>query len=416
LLYQTGVTASGLSWKGFPMSEEIKVSVNAWGAGRSLVLSWMDPISGKRKTKSAKTKDWRTAERLAGELEKELEAGTVSPSRITWDEFQRRYDDEKLATLAPSTRETALAALRHVQRVLSIEYLAKFTSEAASRFAAAMRKEGMKDTTLAHHLRHIKAATRWAVKMGLMSKAPAIEMPKRAKGQSQARSRAITTEEYERVLLAVAKARPHDAAQWERYITGLWLSGLRRSEALALTWDQDGVFCVHLGEKRPVFIIRADGQKSGRAETCPMAPDFAAWLLAVPGHERTGKVFPLLDTRTNQAISENRVGRIVEGIGRKAGVKVGTRTKRTKEGGAVTVPVFAGCHSYRRGFGSKWARRVSTSVLRRLMRHASIATTEAYYVNLDASDVGDELWERFGCQADSLQQSCNTPPVESIMP
>jgi integrase len=281
----------------------------------------------------------------------------------------------------------------------------------------------MKDSTLAHHLRHIKAALRWAARLGLMSKAPAIEMPKRAKG-SQARSRAITTEEYERALLVIPKARPHDAEQWKRYVTGLWLSGLRRSEAMALTWDQDGELCVHLGEKRPVFIIRSEGQKSGKAETCPMAPDFGAWLLAIPEAERTGKVFHLIDTRTNQPLSKNRVGRIVEGIGRKAGIKVGARIKREldKETGKrqpVEVPVFAGCHSYRRGFGSKWARRVSSSVLKRLMRHASIATTEGYYVNLDASDVADELWARYAEEkpvADAgLQQSSNIPPVESML-
>jgi len=121
------------------------------------------PVTGKRKTQSARTKDWRTAERLAGKLAEEFEAGTVSPSRITWDEFQRRYPDEKLATLAPKTRETALASLRHVKRVLSIQFLAKLSASALSTLAATCRKEGMTDTTLAHHLRHIKAATRCAV-------------------------------------------------------------------------------------------------------------------------------------------------------------------------------------------------------------------------------------------------------------
>ncbi len=45
-----------------------------------------------------------------------------------------------------------------------------------------LEEEGLKDTTLAHHLRHIKAACRWGAKLGLMAKAPAVEMPKRAKG------------------------------------------------------------------------------------------------------------------------------------------------------------------------------------------------------------------------------------------
>ena len=272
--------------------EEIKVSVNSWGAGRSLTLSWIDPITGKRKTRSAKTKDWRTAERLAGKLAEELEAGTVSPSRITWTEFEQRYTDEKLATLAPSTRESGRGSLRHVQRVLGIEYLAKLTPAAMSKAASVWRKEGMKDTTISHHLRHVKAATRWAEKLGLMSKAPAIEMPKRAKGQSQAKSRPITTEEYERMLAVVPKVRPQDSSVWIHYLTGLWLSGLRRGEAARLTWDQDEAFCVHLGEKRPVFIIRADGQKSGRAETCPMAPDFAVMAVADPRGRADGPGVP----------------------------------------------------------------------------------------------------------------------------
>jgi hypothetical protein len=35
-------------------------------------------------------------------------------------------------------------------------------------------------------------------------------------------------------------------------------------------------------------------------------------------------------------------------------------------------------------------------VLRRLMRHASVQTTEAYYVDIDAAEVTDELWAKFG--------------------
>ena len=99
-------------------------------------------------------------------------------------------------------------------------------------------------------------------------------------------------------------------------------------------------------------------------------------------------------------------------------MKVGTRTKR-KEGKPLTVPVFAGCHSFRRGFGSRWARRVTPSVLKRLMRHASIATTEGYYVTMDAADVARELaaaWgEKTAVAGNGLQHSSNTPPAEGVV-
>ena len=329
--------------EGNPM-KEVQVTVASAGPGRALSLCWRDQITGKRKTKSAATQDWREAERLAGELQRELASGSISPSRILFDDFVRRYDEEKLTTLAKSSRESALTSLGHVKRVLKIENLARLTASAMSTFQADCCKEGMKATTLSHHLRQIKAAMNWGVKIGLMVKAPAIEMPKRAKG-SQAKSRAITTEEYERAVLAIPRVRPQDAAQWERYITGLWLSGLRRSEAIALSWDADEAFCVCLTEKRPVFVIRSEGQKSGRAETCPMAPDFSAFLLATPAAERVGKVFHLLTLDTKQEMHPAYIGSIVTSIGKKAGVKVGTDTKRAKDGTKTTLPVFAGCHS-----------------------------------------------------------------------
>ena len=50
-----------------------------------------------------------------------------------------------------------------------------------------------------------------------------------------------------------------------------------------------------------------------------------------------------------------------------------------------------------------------------LMRHASITTTMSYYVHLDAADISKELRQQFGRQNDSLQQTCNIPPIESSL-
>ncbi len=45
---------------------------------------------------------------------------------------------------------------------------------------------------------------------------------------------------------------------------------------------------------------------------------------------------------------------------------------------------------------TRWARRVPTAVLMRLMRHESIQTTNAYYVNLNADEVAEDLYRFFG--------------------
>ena len=79
-------------------SEEIKVKVHSYGPERPLSLVYIDPISGKKKAKSSGTTDWREAERLAGELEKELQSGRYAPpSKVTWKEFRERCEAEKLA-------------------------------------------------------------------------------------------------------------------------------------------------------------------------------------------------------------------------------------------------------------------------------------------------------------------------------
>src|SRR5690606_24976349 len=113
------------------------------------------------------------------------------------------------------------------------------------RFQASLIDEGMKPTTLASHLRSIMAAFSWAVRKGLMVKAPDVDMPKAANGLDRSmRGRPITGEELDRMVAKVADVRKLEAEKWKRLLRGLWLSGLRLGEALALSWDADAPITV----------------------------------------------------------------------------------------------------------------------------------------------------------------------------
>lgn len=48
------------------------------------------------------------------------------------------------------------------------------------------------------------------------------------------------------------------------------------------------------------------------------------------------------------------------------------------------VPSFASAHDLRQAFGPKWSQIVPPMILRDLMRHSSVETTEKYYVGLNA--------------------------------
>jgi integrase len=380
------------------MSEGIKVSVYKYPDRKNLLLGYDDPTTGKRVTKSAKTSDETAAERAAGVWQDELNSGRYqAPNRVTWAEFRARYEAEKLVGLALGTQKTTGECLDRFERVINPDRLAKVTAAVLSRFQTELRKPheitrgkkkilkpGLKDTSIARYLRHLKAALRWGAKVGLLAKAPEIEMPRaRGQGQSLARSRPITTEEYERLLTEVPKVRSGDAPEWKRFITLLWLSGLRRGEAVALSWDQDAPFCVDLTRK--VFRIYGESQKSGKDELVPLVPDLVEWLEETPEAERHGMVVNLIDQQTRKPLPPEQVGKVVRKIGSSA--KVVTNKAAGK---------YAGCHDLRRSFGTRWAKLVMPAILRRLMRHAAIQTTLAYYVDLDAAEVARELSAKFG--------------------
>jgi integrase len=418
------------------MKSEIEVKVHSYGPGRPLSLVYFDPITGKKKAKSSGTDDWREAERLAAVLEDELLTGRYqAASKVAWEAFVARYKEEKLSTLAPKTQKAALESLGLVTRILNPDRLCKMTAALMSRLTTELRKPRVVtrngeqvtrppvcDATVARHLRHIKAALRWGEGVGMLAKAPKIEMPKRAKGQSLARSRPVTLEEFERMLDQVpaglvdtGKARryksdppkrvvrhkspepgPEQVAAWRHYLRGLWLSGLRLEESLALSWDEGEPFTVDLLGRRPAFRIYGEAQKSGRDELLPMTPDFAQFIQVTAEAERHGRVFKLIGTRSGRPMTPADVGEVVRRIGRKASVVVNKADGK-----------YATAHDLRRAFGTRWAKRVMPAILKRLMRHSSINTTMAYYVDLDAAEVADDLWAKWGGD-DSTSELGNT--------
>ncbi len=121
---------------------------------------------------------------------------------------------------------------------------------------------------------------------------------------------------------AVEQARKATPS-WEYFLRGLWLSGLRLSESLDLYWDDDGKIVPDLGARRPVFRIPAELQKSNEDATCPIAPEFVEFLLAVPEDQRTGPVFNPAGYRGRRP-TKDRASKVICAIGEAAGVKVRT--------------------------------------------------------------------------------------------
>lgn len=345
-------------------------------------MRYRDPIRGDWVARSTKTNKRRDAERAAAKWEKELREGKYhEPNNISWDEFRERYESEKLSSLSENMFETTSTVFNHVETIINPQKLMALTPTVLSRFQAELRKQKLKETSIATHLRHLRAALNWAVAMGLLPKAPDVSMPKRASGRKLMRGRPLSAVEFQRMTTAVPKIRPQDARVWQHYLEGLWLSGLRLEESTIFSWEIDSPICADLTGRHPRLRIYAEAEKGHEDRLLPMTPDFAEFLMATPEENRTGRIFKVNALTTGKPMSLKRVSRVVSSIGKKANIVVNKADGK-----------FASAHDLRRSYGTRWASRVKPATLQLLMRHKSIETTLKYYVEQDSDEIAEELW------------------------
>jgi len=424
---------------------EFHVNVNKAGPGRGLVLRYTDPLTGERVTRSSGTTDKKTARRKAAELERELLAGRYAiPSRIFWEDFCDRYEEEYLSSLALKTQQGVASVFRIFQGLCKPRRLGDVSAACLSRFQARLRESGRSEATIRTYLAHLQGALHWAVDVGMLPTMPKVPKLRRAKKKAKSKvmkGRPITTEEFERMLAKVpeicaarapspdsavsagiattgdedptAPLDPRDQAvidAWCYYLEGLWWSGLRLAESIELYWDRPDRLHVHdLDGPEPMFRVLAEFEKGHEDRMLPMAPEFAEFLRATPPAERKGRVFRLPGIRAKrpqgggpaagQSLrSPDWVSRIVCRIGKAAGVKVDTRETKGKDGTPSKVVKYASAHDLRRSFGERWAGRIMPHELQQLMRHEDIDTTMKYYVGKNSRTTTAKLWAAYEAQ------------------
>jgi integrase len=373
--------------------EAIRVKVVNYPDRANLVMRYLCPESGKQIARSTGTRNQREAERTAAKWEADLREGRYNkPAKMAWQEFRERYDVDVLDAMKATTATNYSASLNVYERAMKPRRLAEVTTTNITSFVTTLRRQSLSPATIARHLRQLKVALRWAHRQGLLITLPKFDRIKQSKGS---RGRAVSGEEFDRMLAAVPKVVGEAAADsWTFYLRGLDSSGLRLSESLVLRWD-DGpdAIVVDYSGRHPMLRIDASAEKANTHRLLPMSPEFSRLLDEVPVERRHGRVFQPLDRNAlPYSPTRDSIGPIVSAIGAKAGIIVGERTKLDDEGKPVTVPKFASAHDLRRAFGFRWSRRVMPPVLKELMRHTDIATTMKYYVGVNAQATASELW------------------------
>lgn len=398
---------------------EVNVKVTKFQDRKCWLMYYDDPMTGKRVTRSTKETAEGAARKAAGKWEDELKEGRYKPkSNVTWAEFRVAFLEARLHDCTDNYYAMFITALNAVERHIKVDRLAQLTTHRITYLMKQLRDvDKIAPETIRSYLSHIRAALNWAKKAEMLREVPAIEMPKRVKGHKMMKGRAITAEEFDRMIAKVEaglvlanttrpnknrKRQPSELAQsnrmtrltegakaassgWKTFLRGLWWSGLRLGEAVNLSWDDERFITVDMSGPRPRLWIQAGQDKSQEARLLPLAPEFAEMLLAVPTDRRTGRVFPLLGLQGEETADLVYISRVISNAGKAAGVVVDKASGK-----------FASAHDLRRAFGVRWSTRVMPAVLKDLMRHSDIATTMKYYAGNNAAATEDAVYSVIG--------------------
>jgi len=337
-----------------------------------LMLQWIDPETGRRKSKSAETADEKKAEQVRADHESDLNNGRYQEaSKLDWERFRELFEEEYLAGLRLSTREKYTTVLDVFEQICAPAKLRAVTERTISSFVKGMRerkhprtkKVGLAQWSIRNYLVALRKALSWAAEQKLIPsvpKFPKIKVPKK-------KPQPIPAEAFEKLL-----EKAPDLL-WKAFLLCGWYCGLRLSEAHQLRWQpSDSKPWLDLDKNR--IVLSAAFVKSDEDQWVPLHPVLREALESLP--RTTDAVFPFRSRRGGGPLTRNGVTNRVLDMAKRAGVKLSM-------------------HKLRKGFGCRVATQLgkgNAPVLHRLMRHSSMQVTMDFYASVD----------------DALQEAINT--------
>src|SRR5262249_54545179 len=168
-----------------------------------LSLEWAEPVTGKRRSKSAETCNPVDAEKARADLEYELNHGLhKNTSGMSWERFRELFEEEHVAFRRQNTRENYAATFDWFERAVKPRGLRFVNERAVSAFARALREAELAPSTVKVRLDLLRYALRWAAGqklIGTVPKFPEVKVPRK-------KPQPVPLESFERLL---EKADPH---------------------------------------------------------------------------------------------------------------------------------------------------------------------------------------------------------------
>lgn len=347
-----------------PNIRKIQVLKHPNGKSPFWYIRWWEPTADgsawKERWKSTRTDVKKDAERIRRQLERELEAGKQSEVELLWEDFVKEFLEKHAARKPTTTLDFYERALRIFSETSKPKKLSQVKLVTLEDFANTRLTNGLAPATVNRDLRHIRAALRWGKRRGLISEVP--EFKSLFIKENRKKPTIIPEEDFVAMIRALRKPdlrltkRP--AEWWRIFLYVAYYIGARRGEILSLSWDDVNFSTLEIR-------VAASTSKSRKERVVPMAADLAEvlrqWKTQTPLNGPRDPVLPWpYDTYRQLYEDWHRVQTA-------AGIPEGSHY--------VPKNCRSTCAS------ELIANQVPTVVVKDFLGHATVATTENYYIN-----------------------------------
>lgn len=300
------------------------------------------------------------AENLRRNVEKQLEAGQRPDADMSWADFKANFLAKHVDRKGAASRTAYRMCLQAFERAAKPKRLSQITVGFLEDFVNARLKEGVASETVNKELRHVRTALRWAMRREYVNRVPDLTSVFIRVDRKQPTT--IPESDFLSMLKALKKCdlslRIRPAPWWRVFLYLAYYLGLRRGEILGLTWER-----VHLDTME--VVVSARTSKGRKDRVLPMAPELASllkqWRASQPTIPLAGEVLPWPFDTYRQLYTDWHA------IQKAAGIPAERRY--------VPKDCRSSCAS------ELIAAGVPTAVVKDFLGHASVTTTERYYIN-----------------------------------
>lgn len=322
---------------------------------------WEPTPSGKwrEKWESTKSTEKKDVETLRRKIERRLEGKGAGDGRMAWETFVDEFVTNHASRKSHDSVDLYRRCLKTFGNVAKPLRISDVTTGVLEDFVNARLADEKSPATVNKELRHVKAALRWALRREYIDRLPNFTG---AFVREDAKRPTVIPEGDFVAMVAALKTGPalerRTAVWWRVFLYLAYYVGLRRGELLGLTWD-----CVWLDSLE--IVVKAGTSKSRKDRVVPMTDDLAGVLREWRDRQSTlaigGAVLPWPYATYRQLYKDWHV------IQTAAGIPEGQHY--------VPHHCRSSCASALLAAGN------ATAVVKDILGHQAIATTERHYIN-----------------------------------